>query len=86
MSIAEESRVNDVPKKPMGSEEGLYEPHFTCKQLGAMWNMSESTIYRMFAGEKGIVKLNKRSARKRTRVEFRIPKSVADRVYRSLAS
>jgi hypothetical protein len=60
--------------------------HFTCRELAEKWHMSESTVFKLFVGEAGIIKLGSRSARKRTKVSIRIPLSVAERVYKALQS
>ncbi len=60
----------------------VLEKHLTTKELAAIWGVSQTTIVRIFCDEEGVLKLAK-PARPgtRTRVELRIPLSVADRVH-----
>lgn len=58
------------------------EEHYTPKDLAAAWKVSPDTVVRWFSDEPGVLKLGTPSRRgTRTRVELRIPRSVAERVY-----
>lgn len=62
-----------------------FEKHFSVQELAALWNLSEMTIRRMFAGEPGVVAWGRNETRsKRAYKTLRIPESVAQRVYRRL--
>jgi hypothetical protein len=69
-----------VPAKTAESEH-----HFTSKEVAEAWNLSQDTIYRLFANEPGVLILaSERKKYKRTRRTLRIPESVKNRVYRRL--
>jgi hypothetical protein len=55
------------------------------KELAQRWRFSVTNLTRIFAAEEGVVRLGSRSNRRRTKISTRIPKSVADRVYRRLS-
>jgi hypothetical protein len=58
------------------------DPHYSPQFYAELWGMSVSTIVRWFQDVEGVVKLSKPSKNgKRTRIELRIPWSVAMRVY-----
>jgi hypothetical protein len=79
--------TQEIPKKPMGREASpVLEPHFTCKELADKWHMSESTVFKLFVDEPGVVKLGERSTRKRTKISIRIPLSVAERVHARISA
>ncbi len=61
----------------------VVDPHFSPQFYAELWGTSASTVVRWFQDRDGVLKLN-RPARngKRTRVELRIPFSVAMQVYR----
>lgn len=54
----------------------ITEPHFTPGQLAERWSVSPDWIRRRFRREHGVVRLGS---------SWRIPASVAERVYRSCA-
>jgi hypothetical protein len=59
------------------------DPHFTPQFYAELWGMSPSTVIRWFQDVDGVLKLAKPSKNgKRTRIELRIPFSLAMRVYR----
>jgi hypothetical protein len=61
------------------------ERHFTAKEVAESWNLSQDTIYRLFANEPGVLLLvSERKKYRRTRRTLRIPESVKNRVYRRL--
>jgi hypothetical protein len=56
--------------------------HFSVQELSELWSVSQSTILRMFQDEEGVLKLgNKSKNGHRSRIEIRIPESVAKRVH-----
>jgi hypothetical protein len=59
------------------------DPHYSPQFYAELWGLSVSTTVRWFQDRDGVLKLNKpmRSGR-RTRVELRIPFSLAMQVYR----
>jgi len=61
----------------------VLDPHFSPQFYAELWGVSVSTVIRWFQDEPGVLKLSEPSNNgKRTRVELRIPYSVAMRVYR----
>ena len=65
------------------------EPHYTPKQIAALWGLSETKVRRMFLAEQGVLRLGEPSRRcgrrlKRSYFTMRIPQSVAERVHRRL--
>jgi hypothetical protein len=59
------------------------DPHFSPQFYAELWGISVSTVIRWFQDEPGVLKLNEPSNNgKRSRVELRIPWSLAIRVYR----
>jgi hypothetical protein len=60
----------------------LIDPHYSPQFYAELWGMSVSTIIRWFQDIEGVLKLSKPAKNgKRSRVELRIPCSVAMRVY-----
>lgn len=58
------------------------DPHFSPQFLAELWGMSASTVVRWFQDLEGVLKLSTPSKNgRRTRVELRIPFSLAMRVY-----
>jgi hypothetical protein len=78
--------MNDQsPTRIPPSRTPAFEKHFTVQELASLWNLSEMTIRRMFAGEPGVVSWGRNETRsKRAYKTLRIPESVAQRVYRRL--
>ena len=66
------------PPKDDGNE------HYTPNDLAELWGYSVSTIRRAFEDEEGVLRLTKRSSRKRQYATVQIPQDVALRVYRRL--
>ena len=62
------------------------ERHYTVKELAATWQLSPSTVTRIFRDEPGVLKIGREQARRGHRgyVTVRIPESVVQRVYRRL--
>jgi len=58
------------------------DPHFSPRFYAELWGLSESTVLRWFQDQPGVLKCGepKKNGR-RTRVEIRIPVSLAMRVY-----
>ncbi len=59
------------------------EKHYSPQELGAIWGLSHDSIIRLIKNEPGVLKLcppHRRGVRKRT--TYRIPESVATRVYK----
>jgi hypothetical protein len=57
--------------------------HYTAQFYAELWNISPATVIRWFQDREGVLKLTEPSKNgKRTRVELRIPFSLAMRVYR----
>jgi hypothetical protein len=61
----------------------VIDAHYSPQFYAELWGMSPSTVIRWFQDEPGVLKLSQPAKNgKRTRVELRIPFSVAMRVYR----
>jgi hypothetical protein len=61
----------------------IIEQHYSPQFFAELWGMSASTVVRWFQDLDGVLKLSKPSKNgRRTRVELRIPFSLAMRVYR----
>jgi hypothetical protein len=59
------------------------DPHYSPQFYAELWGTSPSTVLRWLQDLEGVLKLNKPARNgKRTRVELRIPFSVAMQVYR----
>jgi hypothetical protein len=77
----QESRV--VNRKYTEPQPVIVDAHYSAQFYAELWGMSPSTAVRWFQDLEGVVKLSKPSKNgKRTRVELRIPFSLAMRVYR----
>lgn len=68
-----------------------FERHFTPKELGGLWGLSDTKIRRMFENEPGVLREGAPSRRfgrklKRRYYTLRIPESIAVRVHRRLCS
>ena len=67
-----------LPPEPM-----TIDPHFTPQFYAELWRMSVSTVIRWFQDMDGVLRVGKVSKNgKRTRVELRIPWSLAMAEYR----
>jgi len=73
-----------MAEAPSGQTEQSFERHFTAKELAEQWHLAELTVFKMCEFEPGVIKIGKRSSRKRARVSIRIPFSVARRVYEKI--
>jgi hypothetical protein len=63
------------------------ERHFSVGELASLWDLSEQTIRRMFAGEPGVIEWGHTESRfKRGYITMRIPESVVQRVHCRLRS
>jgi hypothetical protein len=61
----------------------LIDPHYSPQFYAELWGMSPSTVTRWFQDMDGVLKLSERAKNgKRTRIELRIPYSLAMREYR----
>jgi hypothetical protein len=59
------------------------DPHYSPQFYAELWGTSPSTVVRWFQDRPGVLKLNTPSKNgKRTRIELRIPFSLAMQVYR----
>ena len=76
--------LNDVPRQ---TDEASLERHFSVGELASLWDLSEQTIRRMFAGEPGVIEWGHTESRfKRGYITMRIPESVVQRVHCRLRS
>jgi len=67
--------------------EASLERHFSVGELASLWDLSEQTIRRMFAGEPGVIEWGHGESRfKRGYITMRIPESVVQRVHCRLRS
>ena len=67
--------------------EASLERHFSVGELANLWDLSEQTIRRMFAGEPGVIEWGHTESRfKRGYITMRIPESVVQRVHCRLRS
>lgn len=68
-----------------GSTSTMLEPHYTVQFLSELWRFSEDTVQRWFEDEPGVLRsgVDGKRGRKR-RISIRIPRTVADRVYRRM--
>jgi hypothetical protein len=58
------------------------DPHFSVAFFAELWSVSDDTVRRWFEDLPGVLKLSKPSnSRRRSRVELRIPFSLAMKVY-----
>jgi len=63
----------------------IEQEHYTIRELAAMWRLSYSTIKRMFQSEPGVLKMRGAppvKGHRRNYTSWRIPREVAERVYR----
>jgi hypothetical protein len=70
------SKIN--PPEPI-----TIDPHYSPQFYAELWGTSSSTVVRWFEDRPGVLKLSKPARNgRRTRVELRIPLSLAMQVYR----
>ena len=60
----------------------MLEPHRSIRFFAEAWGLSEDTIRRWFQDQPGVLKVGESKRGRRSRIELRIPQSVADAVYR----
>jgi hypothetical protein len=61
----------------------LVDPHYSPQFYAELWGISPSTVVRWFQDKDGVLRARKASKNgKRTRIELRIPFSLAMREYR----
>ena len=71
-----------MTKRPIPPEPITIDPHFSPQFYAELWGTSRSTVTRWFQDMPGVLKLNNPSKNgRRTRVELRIPYSLAMKVY-----
>lgn len=70
--------------QPVKIEAFMLDEHFTAKELAKRWHMSESTVLKLFADEPDVIRIGNLKSRKRTKISVRIPRDVAERIYRRL--
>lgn len=65
---------------------GAVERHYTVQEIGAMWNLTASSISRIFRDEPGVPRIGTPQTRRgrRGHVTLRVPESVLQRVYRRM--
>ena len=81
---AEHDWLSSVPGQ---TGETSLERHFSVGELANLWDLSEQTIRRMFAGEPGVIEWGHTESRfKRGYITMRIPESVVHRVHCRLRS
>ena len=66
------------------SDHRFQEPHYTVRELAAMWRLSDKTIRRLLQSELGVIAIQHPRPHKRIYCSLRIPVSVANRVYRRI--
>ena len=61
--------------------------HYTVKDIGTMWKLSEDAVRKIFENEPGVLIFGeeKRNRYKRRYRTLRIPESVLERVYRRMS-
>jgi hypothetical protein len=84
---ADHQRIGTEERQSMQGREQQYDPlpeaHYSPQVLAEVWSVSTETILRWFHDRPGVLRLSEGSQRgRRTRCEIRIPKSVAEQVYR----
>ena len=66
-----------LPPEPIAID-----PHYSPQFYAELWGLSRSTVMRWFQDVEGVLRLNEPSQNgKRSRVELRIPFSLAMRIY-----
>lgn len=71
------ARANTLAPHPESAAEPMRERHYTFNELASLWNLSYEKIRRMFIHEAGTVPFGD---------TYRIPESVARRVYARLSN
>jgi len=63
------------------------EAHYAVTQIAELWNLSPDVIRKLFEREPGVLVIGDHGSRsKRRYTTLRVPKSVAERVYRRLCN
>ena len=82
MELKRDSVLNGA-RKIQRPEPISIDPHYSPQFYAELWGTSDSTVIRWFEDRAGVLKLSKPARNgKRTRVELRIPFSLAMEVYR----
>jgi hypothetical protein len=80
MTLERENAVNRIAIEP---QPVVIDPHYSPQFFAELWGTSPSTVIRWFQDMEGVLKLNKPAKNgKRTRIELRIPYSLAMFEYR----
>lgn len=74
------------PTHPNSATDTTFERLYTVQDLAKQWSLSTVTIRRLFEREPGTLVLTLRRPGKRRYRTVRIPRSVAERVYRKLTT
>lgn len=62
-----------------------FEKHYTVKDIGKMWHLSETVVRKLFRDEPGVIRIDAPERRfKRGYCSLRIPESIAERVHARL--
>lgn len=79
-----QSPIDQTVNRPLIEPQPVaVDPHYSPQFYAELWGMSPSTVVRWFQDMDGVLKLSPPSKNgKRTRVELRIPLSLAMREYR----
>lgn len=91
-----ERNERDRPASRLGHEQlriaeeigtaAAMERHYTVQEIGEAWQLSVTTIARLFRDEPGVLKIGRGPSRRsrRSYLTLRIPQSVLERVHRRL--
>jgi hypothetical protein len=65
---------------------GALERHYSVQEIGELWQLSGTTVARLFRNEPGVLKIGRAQQRRgrRSHTTLRIPESVVQRVHRRL--
>lgn len=70
-----------------GNPARFEERHFTVKDIGVMWKLSDDVVRKQFEEEPGVLVIGEDAPRgKRRYTTLRIPQSVVERVHRRLCN
>jgi hypothetical protein len=76
--------IAPLPPRPTPITAAATEPHFSPKEIGAMWGVHANTVRRLFIDMPGVLRLGTPKRGKRAYCTIRIPESVLIRVHRRL--
>ena len=80
-----EAVTNQNPHAESGSSPPYFERHHTITELAERWNLDRETVRRLVFDRDDVLKIaHMRRNGKRDYVSYRIPQSVAQRIYDSL--